>query len=57
MLPGKCINRSAILVAVAVLNIISDIGIILLPIPVISDLQVPRSQKIKTMLILVLVCM
>ncbi|RWQ95413.1 hypothetical protein C8Q69DRAFT_520247 [Paecilomyces variotii] len=55
-LQGQCINRPAILVAVAVLNIISDFLLILLPIPVISDLQVPRSQKIKTFIILVMVC-
>lgn len=54
---GTCISRPAIFIAVAVLNICSDLCLIILPLPLIYELQLPRSQKLKFMAISMMVCM
>lgn len=43
---GTCINRPALYIATAVANIISDLVLFCLPIPIVVRLQVPRRQKI-----------
>ncbi|KAF6825094.1 integral membrane protein [Colletotrichum plurivorum] len=43
---GTCINRPALYIATAVANIISDLILFCLPIPIVVRLQVPRRQKI-----------
>lgn len=55
-LSGSCIDRSAIFVALAALNIFSDICLFILPIPVIFDLRISRAQKVKFMAFLLLIC-
>ncbi|CAM1501952.1 Fc.00g039360.m01.CDS01 [Cosmosporella sp. VM-42] len=42
---GKCINRPSLYIATAVANIISDIILFALPIPMVIKLQIPRRQK------------
>ncbi|KAF2026714.1 hypothetical protein EK21DRAFT_73583 [Setomelanomma holmii] len=42
---GSCIDRTLVYMATAVLNIIADIILLILPIPVIVNLQMPRKQK------------
>ncbi|KAL5366275.1 hypothetical protein BJX96DRAFT_160674 [Aspergillus floccosus] len=56
-LEGECIDRPSIFVAVAVLNIVSDLSLLVLPLPIISDLNISRSQKLRLMIFLVIVCM
>lgn len=56
-LKGKCLDRAAVFVAVAVLNIISDLCLLLLPVPIILELHASRVQKAKIMIILCVVCM
>ncbi|KAF6806675.1 integral membrane protein [Colletotrichum sojae] len=43
---GTCINRPALYIATAIANIISDLILFCLPIPIVVRLQVPRRQKI-----------
>jgi hypothetical protein len=56
-LEGTCIDRPVVFVAVAVQNIVSDICLILLPIPMIYELQMSRSQKLKLAVLLAVVCL
>ncbi|KAK5996634.1 hypothetical protein PT974_01971 [Cladobotryum mycophilum] len=51
---GECINRASLYIATAAVNIISDVIIFILPLPVIVRLQIPRRQKIGLLLIFVL---
>lgn len=43
---GKCLNNDAILVSGGVINVVSDFGILLTPLVLISRLQMPRAKKI-----------
>ncbi|KAM5346656.1 hypothetical protein ACJ41O_009661 [Fusarium nematophilum] len=43
---GVCINRAGLYIATAVANILSDIILFILPIPMVVKLQIPRRQKI-----------
>ncbi|OHE98498.1 integral membrane protein [Colletotrichum orchidophilum] len=43
---GKCINRPSLYIATAAANIISDLILFALPIPIVVKLQIPRRQKI-----------
>lgn len=43
--PGKCMNLYAMWFTNAGMNIAIDIAIIVLPLPVLSKLQLPRRQK------------
>lgn len=43
---GTCINRAGLYLATAIVNIISDIMCLILPIPIVLKLQVPRIQKL-----------
>lgn len=45
-LPGYCVNRTVIYVMTAVVNISTDIVILLLSIPIVSKLKMPVIQKI-----------
>ncbi|KAF1940627.1 hypothetical protein EJ02DRAFT_435494 [Clathrospora elynae] len=42
---GSCIDRTPLYMATAVLNMITDILLLVLPIPMIVKLQMPRAQK------------
>jgi hypothetical protein len=42
---GSCLNRTPLYMATAVLNMITDIMLLVLPIPMIIKLQMPRVQK------------
>ena len=53
---GSCMDRSAIFVALAALNICSDICLFILPIPVVFDLRISGAQKAKFMAFLFLIC-
>lgn len=43
---GSCINRPTLYIATAVANILSDIILFILPIPMVIKLQIPLMQKI-----------
>lgn len=43
---GSCINRPALYVTTAVANIVSDLAILILPIPTVIKLKIPLQQKI-----------
>jgi hypothetical protein len=43
---GKCINQPSLYIATAVANILSDIILFVLPIPMVVKLQIPLMQKI-----------
>lgn len=43
---GKCVDKAAIYLGNAAINAITDIMILLLPIPMVLKLQMPRVQKI-----------
>ncbi|KAF2715753.1 hypothetical protein K504DRAFT_511193 [Pleomassaria siparia CBS 279.74] len=48
---GSCIDRASLFVATAVLNMIIDIILLLLPIPMVVNLQMSRSKKISLLAI------
>ncbi|KAK1622227.1 integral membrane protein [Colletotrichum phormii] len=43
---GTCINRPSLYIATAAANIISDLILFALPLPIVVKLQIPRRQKI-----------
>jgi hypothetical protein len=43
---GSCIDRTPVFMATAVLNMITDILLLVLPIPMVMKLQMPRAQKL-----------
>lgn len=43
---GSCINRPAVYVATAVSNIVTDLFILVIPIPMVIRLKIPVQQKI-----------
>lgn len=43
---GSCINRAGLYLATAIVNIITDIMCLVLPIPIVLKLQMPRIQKL-----------
>ncbi|KAJ6078798.1 hypothetical protein N7467_008551 [Penicillium canescens] len=53
---GSCINRSGLYIATAVTNIVTDFALIILPIPLVVSLQMPKVQKIYLVLIFVIGC-
>jgi hypothetical protein len=48
---GKCINKGSLYIATGVLNIITDITILVLPIRMVLGLQMVRSRKIMLILL------
>ncbi|KAF1844010.1 uncharacterized protein K460DRAFT_155831 [Cucurbitaria berberidis CBS 394.84] len=42
---GTCINRTPLYMATAVLNMLTDVALLVLPIPMIVSLQMPKVQK------------
>ncbi|CAI7652713.1 unnamed protein product [Penicillium glandicola] len=48
-LPGNCLNFEAVWFFNASMNIATDIALLLLPMPLLSQLQLPRTQKIALM--------
>jgi hypothetical protein len=42
---GSCIDRTPLYMATAVLNMITDVLLLVLPIPMVIRLQMPRAQK------------
>lgn len=53
---GTCVNQYALYVATAVLNIISDIALILVPIPTVLGLNMPGIQKLGLSLMFMVGC-
>ncbi|KAL2783992.1 hypothetical protein BJX66DRAFT_330289 [Aspergillus keveii] len=53
---GRCMDRPAIFLAVAVSNIVSDLCLIALPVPLISGLHLSLSQKVRFAILFSLVC-
>jgi hypothetical protein len=51
---GHCLNKSAVWFANAGINIIQDIALIVIPMFLIKDLMLPKSQKIVLFIILAL---
>lgn len=43
---GECINKASLYIATGILNIITDIMVLVLPIPMVLGLQMVRSRKI-----------
>jgi hypothetical protein len=46
IIEGSCIDRTPVYMATAVLNMITDIILLVLPIPMVVSLQMPRAQKV-----------
>ena len=53
---GKCVDRNGLYIATAVTNIVTDLALILLPIPLVVGLQMPKIQKIYLLLIFLIGC-
>jgi hypothetical protein len=51
---GQCINLMAFWFSNASFNIISDIAIIILPIPVLKTLNLPKKQKYGLILVFIM---
>lgn len=48
-LPGSCLNFEAVWFFNASMNIATDVALLILPMPLLSQLQLPRMQKIALM--------
>lgn len=46
VLGGKCVNGPAMYFAHTILNLLSDVILLLLPFPVVAKLKVGRAQKV-----------
>ncbi|TGO90916.1 hypothetical protein BPOR_0046g00050 [Botrytis porri] len=46
IIDGTCIDRTAIFIATAALNVATDVALLALVVPMIVDLQMPRIQKV-----------
>lgn len=46
LIDGKCIDRNPIYLAIPIINVIIDVLVLLLPIPMLVKLQVPRRTKL-----------
>jgi hypothetical protein len=46
IIEGSCIDRTPVFMATAVLNMITGILLLVLPIPMVIKLQMPRAQKL-----------
>ncbi|KAJ5670924.1 hypothetical protein N7507_000051 [Penicillium longicatenatum] len=53
---GYCINRNGLYIATAATNIVTDIALILVPIPLVMGLQMPRRQKLGLLILFVVGC-
>lgn len=53
---GSCVNRSGLYIATAVTNIVTDFALIIVPIPLVVSLQMPKVQKIYLVLIFFIGC-
>lgn len=47
----KCIDKAGIYLATAAVNVITDLLILIVPIPMVLCLQMPKSQKIALMIV------
>lgn len=52
--PHKCLDQKSLWFANASLNIVSDILVLICPMPALSQLQLPKRQKIGVMLVFAL---
>jgi hypothetical protein len=52
--PSSCLNQKALWFSNASLNILSDLAILIAPMPALSSLQLPRRQKIGVMFVFAL---
>ncbi|OQE07299.1 hypothetical protein PENVUL_c014G06978 [Penicillium vulpinum] len=53
---GTCISREGLYIATAVTNIVTDLALILLPIPLVVGLQMPGIQKVYLLLVFIIGC-
>jgi len=54
VIEGSCINRGAVYIVQAVTNIVTDVFLLLIPIPIVWKLNMPRVQKIGLFFIFVI---
>lgn len=52
--PGHCINLEAFWFSFSAFNIVTDIAVLILPIPVLVGLQLPKRQKISLIFVFAL---
>ena len=43
---GTCLDLKALLLATAIINILTDIAVLVLPMPIVWNLKIQRSQKV-----------
>jgi hypothetical protein len=48
-IPGHCLNFEALWFFNAAMNLITDMGLLVLPMPVLNSLQLPRKQRLALM--------
>ncbi|OJJ01988.1 hypothetical protein ASPVEDRAFT_41515 [Aspergillus versicolor CBS 583.65] len=48
-LPGSCLDQSAIIMADAVVSVVSDLIVLILPLPLTMRLQLPHKKKMRVM--------
>jgi heme/copper-type cytochrome/quinol oxidase subunit 4 len=46
LIPAVCLNRGGIYLAQAVIGIVTDVLLLLLPVPTVMTLQMPNKQKL-----------
>lgn len=48
---GQCVDKPGFFLAASIANIVMDLAILLIPIPIVIPLQIPRRQKISLLLL------
>ncbi|KAJ5085928.1 hypothetical protein N7532_010699 [Penicillium argentinense] len=53
---GSCVDRNGLYIATAVTNIVTDIALIIVPVPLVLSLQMPKIQKLGLLFMFVVGC-
>lgn len=48
---GRCVDKAGFFLAASVANIVMDLAILIIPIPIVIPLQIPRQQKVSLLLL------
>lgn len=55
-LPGSCVSSNGLYIATAVTNTVTDVALIIVPVPVVVSLHMPFAQKVGLFLVFVVGC-
>lgn len=53
---GHCVNRNGLYIATAVTNLVTDLALIVVPVPLVVGLQMPQMEKVGILAVFVVGC-